>query len=410
MLSKIEEPKRFGTLTGGGLAPGLDAVVAYLTKVLKSRGHTVIGIPDGWEGMEEVRTDITMLSDLSRRDLDKLIRSPGSTLGNSRPEINSVDQYRNIADVANNGYKLDGILPIGGDDTLTLARVLEAEVGLKMVGIPKTIDNDVIGTDRTFGFETAYDKAAERIRKMRVEAQGMRRVALARVMGRHAGWIALYAGKAGYADITLIPEFIIDEDILMNRIADIYNEKNGNNMPQRNVVIALAEGYGHGGKSVENMDKEDGAGHGKMENAEVLLEEAIKNRILVTGTGPKTHAVVVDDAIADVKANKGKHMGTSPEIVGYDVRNGEPIASDAIFASELGAYAGEMAANGQFGNIVALRDGKITAVPLSEVSGGRFVDKKYYDLDSMNMRDVPYNIDGGVFDTRNVMGNTLTND
>lgn len=277
-------------------------------------------------------------------------------------------------------YGLNGVIAIGGDDTLTQARDLQNAGILQIVAVPKTIDNDVIGTDRTFGFETAYHTGAQRIRNMRHDAESMRRVAFVELMGRKAGWITLYAGKAGAADITLLREFPIPEARLLEEINRIYHERDGEKQAQRHVVIAIAEGYVHEGFEPQDESKIDAFGHVKLRGAARHLSKIVEEKL---------------------------NLDTQVEVVGYHVRNVEPVAADSIFASELGACAGLLVNHHQYGQMVALRNGMITSVPLSEVKGGRYVTEEYYDPVTMSMKDIPFNIDSGMFKTRGAITQAL---
>lgn len=362
------QSQTIGIFTGGGIAPGLNSVISRATTTLKEHGHKVIGIPDGWAGLLEKRSDVVDLSGMSRRLINELLRKPGTILGSSRTKIKPEkhDQVRQT--VAE--YGLNGLIAIGGDDTLGQARELHEAKILNVVGVPKTIDNDIIGTDRTFGFETAYHACAERIRSMRHDAESMRRIAFVELMGRKAGWITLYAGKAGAADMTLLREFPIPEAELMERINDIYYDKQGNGHPQRHAVIAVAEGYEHEGTSSEDHSKVDSFGHVKLQGIARNLAKVVEDKL---------------------------HLDTQVEVVGYHARNGEPVASDAIFASELGAIAGRLAAQEMYGRMVALQGGKFTTIPLSQVAGGRFVTGDFYDRATLGMKDIPFSIDNGAF-------------
>lgn len=357
-MNSPTEKQTVGIFTGGGIAPGLNAVLSTAARELKANGHRAIGIPDGWKGMLDVSPDAIDLSGMSRRELHDLLSAGGTTLRSSRTKIKP-DQFSKVADTAK-AYGLTGIIAIGGDDTLGQARQLHEAGVIQALGVPKTIDNDVVGTDRTFGFESACDRAANMIRDMRTDAESMSRVAVVEVMGRSAGWITLHGGEAGGADITLIPEFPIDEQTLMDRINEVYHEKGANGRPARSAVIAISEGY-----FGEDKNDKDAFGHGKMRGAAARLADMIKKQ-----TG----------------------LGTQEQVIGYQARNGAPKAHDAVFASRLGAHAGLLACHGIYGRMVALRDGKITDVPLAEVDGGRFVTEDLYDKETMGMRLVPKNI------------------
>lgn len=343
------EHQTVGIFTGGGVAPGLNAVIYGATSILQERGHRMIGIAEGWTGMLEKKT-ITEFSTFTRERLQNLLRKPGTILGSSRTKITPA-QYDQVRCMVT-AYGLDSVIAVGGDDTLGQAAELHNNGILNIIGVPKTIDNDVHGTDRTFGFETAYHEAANQITRMRRDAKDMHRVAGVEVMGRDTGWITLYGGYFGSADIILIQEYPIPIERITERVRRIYSEK-------QHVVIAIAEGY------IPSTGKEDPFGHARKENAARKLIELLEKE-----TG----------------------LPTQVQVLGYSIRNGPPIASDGIFATELGAAAGLLAHQKKYGNMVALRDGKVTAVPLEEVRGERLVTDEYYDPETMRKWDLPPNI------------------
>lgn len=343
--------QRIGTFTGGGIAPGLNAVISGLTETLQAGGHEVIGLRDGWKGLLE-KKDATDLTAFTRQQLQQLRLEGGTILGSSRTKIKKED-FSRVKEVAAQ-YGLTGLIAIGGDDTLGQARELFEHDVVDCNGVPKTIDNDVYGTDVTFGFETAANAAAQGVRGMRMEAQSMGRVSIVEIMGRDAGHLTLHGGTAGGADIILIPEFPIPEDQLMAVIREKFSQ-------QGHVVIAISEAY----EKAENNGKVDAFGHAKKEGAAAKLAARVQ---------------------ALTK------LGTQEQVLGYGVRNVAPVASDALFAAQLGAYAGALSAQGAFGYIAAKRDGVITHVPLTEIRGGRMVSEELYDPDTLSMRLAPKNI------------------
>ncbi len=366
MNTPSQEKQRVGIFTGGGIAPGLNAVLSTAARALKAQGHEAVGIPEGWKGMLECRKDIIDLTAMTERQLHDLMSQGGTLLRSSRTKIKP-EQYDKVRSTAAK-YGLTGIIAIGGDDTLGQARELHEQGIIRANGVPKTIDNDVFGTDRTFGFETAYDRVADVVRDMRTDATSMSRVAVVEAMGRSAGWITLYGGEAGGADITLVPEFPIDEAKLMARVREVYAEKAANGNSANAVVIAISEGY-YG----EDESEQDAFGHGKMRGAAQRLAATIKQ---LTG------------------------LGTQEQVIGYHARNGAPVAHDAVFASRLGAHAGMLSAEGIYGRMAALRNGKIVDVNLSEVAGGRFVTEDLYDPETMRMRLVPRSVQTIINGTR----------
>ncbi len=348
--------KRIGILTGGGIAPGLNSVIHGAVSQLHESGDDAIGIEGGWAGMLSKQRVIDF-RDLTADRIRALIHTGGTDLGSSRTKFKP-DQYERVRATAAE-YGIDGLITIGGDDTLGQAGRLSRDGIVQAIGVPKTIDNDVHGTDRTFGFETAVHEAREALLRMRVDARSMGRVAAVEIMGRDAGWITLDAGHTAGADITLIPEFPIAETELMARIDAIYKK-------QGHVVIAIAEGYEQPEGGAENANGEvDGFGHARKEDAAKRLLARVKK---VTG------------------------YGTQVQVTGYSVRNGNPIASDALFASQLGAMAGHLAHEGDFGKMAALREGRIVAVPLDEATGGRHVTEDHYDPRKMGRHLLPPNV------------------
>jgi 6-phosphofructokinase len=200
-------PVRIGVLTGGGDCPGLNAVIRSVVRTASNNyASEVIGFRDGWRGLLEDRT-----TPLDIATVDGLLTRGGTTLGSARvaPERlnNELDQMKKVLDT----HEIDVLIPIGGEGTLTAAHLL-SEAGVPVVGIPKTIDNDIDETDLTFGFDTAVSIATEMIDRLHTTAESHQRVLLVEVMGRHAGWIALHAGLASGAHVTLVPEEPFDVD------------------------------------------------------------------------------------------------------------------------------------------------------------------------------------------------------
>ncbi|TSC57304.1 MAG: 6-phosphofructokinase [Candidatus Peregrinibacteria bacterium Greene0416_19] len=353
-MANRSDTQRIGIFTGGGIAPGINRVIFGAAAELKKKGHDVIGIPDGWAGMLEVRRDIMQLSTLNRWELSKLFRGGGTKLGSSRTKIDE-SQYETVR-AASREYGLDGVIAVGGDDTLGQAARLYEKKILNIIGVPKTIDNDVGGTDMTFGFHSAVEEAAKFIDRMSTDAESMRRVAAVELMGRDAGHVTIQAAYAGGAHITLIPEYPIDVSRLLPRIQEIYAAR-------RHVIIAIAEGYEHLQPPVlDHQEEVDAFGNVRKEGAAKSLLRIIREK-----TG----------------------LPTQEQIAGYHVRNGPPLAHDGNFAAELGAAAGWLAHERMYGRMVALRDGSITAIPLSDVRGGRLVQEDEYDQETMMKRDLP---------------------
>ncbi|MDD5103844.1 MAG: 6-phosphofructokinase [Candidatus Peribacteraceae bacterium] len=360
----ISFPKknRIALFTGGGTAPGLNAVLHGASQEIHRGGGEAVGVLDGWAGMLE-RKRLIDLRSLTTAELHALLQRGGSVLGNSRTKIDlqkHPEQGEQLARTAG-AYALDGAIAIGGDDTLGQA----AEINERRIistddffnGVPKTIDNDLMGTERTFGFETAVHQAMQQLVHLHADAETQRRVAAIEIMGRDAGWITLHAGYVGGADITLIREFPIAEATLMQRIREIY-ESRRQETGGGYVMIAIAEGY----EGAEDAALKDSFGHAKKGGSAKILLKKVKEQ-----TG----------------------YDTMEQVAGYDVRSRPPLSQDAIFAAELGATAGHLAVHGTYGRMITLQHGRITHVPLSEAKSGRMVGIEHYDPEIMRKRDLP---------------------
>lgn len=359
------DPQTIGIFTGGGTAPGLNRVIFGATAVLQKEGHRVLGLPDGWAGVLEVPKDILELSALNRWELSSLLRGGGSALGSSRTKI-TPDKYPRVGATVD-ALGLDGLIAIGGDDTLGQAAELQRAGVIRAIGVPKTIDNDVHGTDKTFGFDTACQEAARFIDRMGVDAQTMRRAAVVEIMGRNAGHITLEAAVAGGAHITLIPEFPIQRERLLERVREVFAAR-------RHVVIAIAEGYGHFQTEEEKQRRDtDPFGHKKQEGAAKSLARIIKKEL---------------------------GIDTQEQVAGYHVRSGAPLASDGNFAHQMGGMAGWLAHVRDYGKMVSLQKGEIVAAPLENVKGGRNVTELEYDPEEMMRRDVPPAIAARILEER----------
>jgi ATP-dependent phosphofructokinase / diphosphate-dependent phosphofructokinase len=329
---------RIGLLTGGGDCPGLNAVIRAVTKSLILRdGAEVVGFEDGFEGLIEQRS-----RPLSYRDVSGILTQGGTILGTSN-KANPFNYYlRAGADVSDDVVRyvrdlgLDGVVAIGGDGTMAISHRLQ-EKGVRMIGVPKTIDNDVVGTDRTFGFDTAVAIATEAIDRLHTTAQSHHRVMILETMGRYAGWIALYAGVASGADVILIPE--IDYDI--GEIVRVCNMRRSRG--QRFTIIAIAEGAKPQGGEMEVSRRVEGS----------------EDPIRLGGAG---------EALArQLRERVDNEVRTTT--LGHVQRGGTPTAYDRNLSTLFGAYAAEMVKDGAFDHMVALQQSRLTAVPLDEVAG-----------------------------------------
>ncbi|MCW0482414.1 ATP-dependent 6-phosphofructokinase [Gaoshiqia sediminis] len=324
-----EKPKRIGILTAGGDCPGLNAAIRGVGKTaIVEYGMEIIGFTAGYSGLIEKE-----YVELKESSLSGILTLGGTILGTSREKpykfVKEGDNEK--PELIKQNYQelgLDALVCIGGNGTMKTADRLREE-GLNVVGIPKTIDNDVWGTDVTFGFDSALMIATEAIDRLHTTANSHQRVMIIEVMGHHAGWIALYAGMAGGGDIILLPELEYNIRSVCKKIEDRYESKK----PYSIVVVA------------------EGVDHPKNVSAASYLAEAIQ-----TYTGIETRETVL----------------------GYVQRGGSPSPMDRILATRYGAYAAQCIAEGNFGTMVAMRNNELTTVPLSEISDRlRLVEKNH---------------------------------
>jgi 6-phosphofructokinase 1 len=321
---------RIGLLTGGGDCPGLNAVIRAVVRRGTALGHEFVGFRNGWAG---VLANNALTLDLPATA--GLLPRGGTILGTSRtnPYGDSTDGTAAVRQTfADAG--LDALIPIGGEDTLGVAGRL-SESGLSLIGVPKTIDNDLGATDVTFGFHTAVQIATDAIDRLHTTAESHHRVIVVEVMGRHAGWIAAYAGQAGGADAILVPERPFD----IEQVCDHLRARHGRGRTFSIVVVAEGATPLPGTMEVAPSQQTDAFGHARLGGIGVALEGEIESR-----TGYETRVT----------------------ILGHVQRGGTPTAYDRVLASRFGVAAIEAAHAGRFGTMVALRGTAIELVPLSE--------------------------------------------
>jgi phosphofructokinase-like protein len=322
---------RVALLTGGGDCPGLNAVIrAVVRKGIAEYGYEFIGFRDGWKGPLE---GLTM--ELGEAQVRDILTQGGTILGSSRTNPFKIDGgvERIKANLATN--EVDALIAIGGEDTLGVATKL-ADLGVDVVGVPKTIDNDLSGTDFTFGFDTAVQIATEAIDRLTTTAESHHRVLVVEVMGRHAGWIALHSGIAGGATVTLIPEQPYDID----RVCALVEERFALG---RSAVLVVAEGAAPKAGTMATIEGElDSFGHVRLAGVGDQLAQEVEKR-----TGHESRAVVL----------------------GHIQRGGTPTAFDRWLATRFGLYAIQAVHDKAFGTMVALRGTAIATVPLIEGTG-----------------------------------------
>ncbi|MDX9760244.1 MAG: ATP-dependent 6-phosphofructokinase [Bacteroidota bacterium] len=329
---------RIGVLTGGGDCPGLNPVIRAIVRVSLKLGHETVGFRNGWKGLLE---NITM--PLDRESVSGILHRGGTILGTSRTNPYKVEngEATIIANLEKSG--IDALIPIGGEDTLGVAVKLH-NAGVKLVGVPKTIDNDLMGTDFTFGFDTAVNIAMEAIDRLHSTAESHSRVLVVEVMGRHAGWITWYAGIAGGGDVILVPEHPFNVEDVCARIKR--RHATGKNFS----IVVVSEGakvatdgeYDEDGSYVLKSMKKDAFGHVMLGGVARVLAEEIENRL---------------------------GFETRHTVLGHIQRGGSPSAFDRVLGTRYGVRAAELAHEGRFGRMVALQSNKIVDIDITEISG-----------------------------------------
>jgi ATP-dependent phosphofructokinase / diphosphate-dependent phosphofructokinase len=321
---------RFGVLTGGGDCPGLNPAIRAVVLRAARSGHETVGFLDGWKGL---RDDLTR--PLPVPSVDGLLARGGTVLGSSRtnPFAKEEDAEKVLATLATE--RVDALVAIGGDDTLSAAREL-ARRGGKVVGVPKTMDNDVAGTDWTFGFHSAVAVAVDALERLRDTANSHHRAIVLEVMGRHAGWVALATGLAGGADATLLPEVPYDEAALLRSVEAAVRARGY-------ALVVASEGIELGPRKGSTGAKDE-FGHELLREREVGAELA---RRIQEATGVESRSAQI----------------------GHIQRGGAPDLFDRILATRLGAGAVDLAVAGRFGQVAVLRGPSVVGIPLDEAVG-----------------------------------------
>ena len=320
---------RVGILTGGGDCPGLNAVIrAVVRRAALEDGSEVLGFKNGWRGLLD--DDFTPLTRLS---VTGILPRGGTILGTSR--VNPQDQPESVARIKANWERhgLDALVVVGGEGTLRAARDMWRDHGLRLVGVPKTIDNDLDGTDFPFGFDTAVNTVMEAVDRLHSTAESHHRVMVIEVMGRHAGWIAAYGGIAGGADVILVPEY----PFRITRVCELLKHREQQGTAFSIVVVA-----------------EDAHPHPE----EDFLEEATKGQIYKQGRlgGIGFHLAAEIERCTRIET---RHAN-----LGYVQRGGSPTAFDRVLATRFGVKALELTLEGAWGRMVSLRGNKVVSVPL----------------------------------------------
>ena len=336
---------KIGMLTGGGDCPGLNAVIrAVVRKGSFHYDDEFVGFVEGWRGVLE---DKTMPLDLS--SVGGILPRGGTILRTSRtnPDKHDGGLQRCAENLKKHGC--DALIAIGGDDTLSVAKKL-FDNGVRVVGVPKTIDNDLSGTDFTFGFDTAVNVATEAIDRVHTTAEAHNRVIVVEVMGRAAGWIAIYSGIAGGADVILIPEVPFDID----KVAELIRQRHARGRYFSIVVAAEGAKFAGGVEMNGGEQERDEFGHLRLGGIGLTVANEIEKR-----TGFESRSVVL----------------------GHIQRGGSPSAFDRVLATRYGLSAVDMVHRAEFGQMAALRGNKIISIPLAEaIASNRKVSTEILDV------------------------------
>jgi 6-phosphofructokinase 1 len=331
---------RIGVLTGGGDAPGLNAVVRAVVKTASNSGIECVGLEDSFDGLIEEGRSRT----LTPRDVTGILRLGGTILGTTNRgnpfayPVHTSEGTHDYSDRVVQMFRqmaLDALIVIGGDGTLAIAHQFGAR-GVPIVGVPKTIDNDIVGTTNCFGFDTAVAFATDAIDRLHTTAEAHRRIIVVEVMGRYAGWIALYAGVAGGADAILIPEIGFDLSVVADRLRE------RDHWGAHFSIVVVAEGaFPAGGKLA-------------------LLEEARDGHVeRLGGIGAK-----VADALGTLTGKETRSV-----VLGHLQRGGAPTSFDRVLATRFGGKAVDLIRQNEFGTMVAFDPPDIVARPLADIVG-----------------------------------------
>ncbi len=322
---------KVAVLTGGGDCPGLNAVIRAVVRRASEHGFEMMGLKDGWKGLLEDNH-----FRLTRETTSGILHRGGTILGTSRVNPFKVEGGLDKVKRAVERNGIHAIIAIGGEGTLSAATRMSKE-GLRIVGVPKTIDNDLNGTDFTFGFDTAVTIATDAIDRLHSTAESHKRVIVCEVMGRHVGWIATYAGIAGGADVILVPEVPAD----LAKVAEHIQRRHASGRSFSIVVVA------EGTRVKVSEDK------GEQLITSGALDEAGRPRLGGVGT------------IVAHEIEKRTGFETRVSVLGHIQRGGVPTAHDRVLATRFGVHACDMVARGEFGKMAALRGNEIVSEELS---------------------------------------------
>lgn len=336
---------RIGILVGGGDAPGLNAAIKAAVSRTSELGFEAVGIKSGWAGLLDLDTQL-----LTPDNVEEIHSRGGVVLYTSRTNPFKIEHGSEKVVGNIRKLKLDGLIVMGGEDTLGVARRL-CEMGMPIVGVPKTIDNDLSGTDYSIGFDTAVAIATDAIDRLRTTAEAHHRIVIVEVMGRNTGWIALYAGLAGGANLTLIPEFPLG----LNQVYDLLRKRQKNGKAYS--IIAVAEGakvFKEKEQIVMASEEKDEFGHPRLGGISRVLEGLIQENI-----GLEARSV----------------------ILGHLQRGGSPTAFDRILAMRLAAKSVELILDRRWGEMASFKACDVVSVPLAEALKERkSVPQELYEM------------------------------
>ena len=333
--------RKIGILTGGGDCPGLNAVIRGVVEKCAEAGMEVFGFRDGWRGALNAKGHWLTLS-----EVEGIQTLGGTIIGSSRTNVlaqpDGTSTIINVLDALG----LEGLVAIGGDDTLGVANALR-KLGVNVIGVPKTIDNDLSCTDYTFGFETASNIAMEAIDRLQTTAKAHSRCIVVECMGRHTGWIALQAGLAANAHLVLIPEFPKSYDEIISVVRRRYLRGD------RYTIIVVAEGFELlGGDEID------------------LGTDAFGNKLLIHKNLAKNLSDMIEDTMRNdpLLGSDAQYFECRPVVLGHVQRGGVPAAHDRLAASCFGVHAVDVLAQGKTDRMVVWKSGSITDVGLDEVA------------------------------------------
>ena len=328
--------KTIGILTGGGDCPGLNAVIRAVVRASDTQGWDCVAVLEGWRGLIEGRFE-----ELGPREVSGILPRGGTIIGTSRTNPLTIEGGvdKVLQNFADRGF--DALIAIGGEDTLGVASKLYSEHQLPVVGVPKTIDNDLSGTDYTFGLDTAVSIATEAIDRLHTTAESHNRVMVVEVMGRHAGWIAVMSGIAGGADVILIPEQPMTVEAACEEVRR--RHARGKNFS----IVVVSEGY----------ELTYATGESRVVGGEARATDQF-GHVTLGGVGE----------ILGYEIEQRTGFETRVTVLGHVQRGGSPTARDRVLATRFGLKAAELAHAGQFGQMAALRGDDVIAVSLEEAT------------------------------------------